>query len=256
MAEDGLTRADLARRPCAPAPRRRPSRGPSPRSVRRHAHALPDASRFRPSTSFTGSRIPPPGLKSAALVAVRSGSRRGSRPRSSSRKWVMPSPRAHSRAARRSSTWARQRHVELPVRSRSQSIPRSSGSAASRRCSRRRGPPGAARLGAAEVGDGQLVAVVDRSRQHPGVAAAGAIGGGALLDHRDVRPRVEGLQVERGPEAGEARADDDEAGLVAALERRLGRARGSWRQPVASSSMGRVRVPRAGIMAAPRAALN
>ena len=66
--------------------------------------------------------------------------------------------------------------------------------------------------------DRKTVAVVHRLGKHAGVAAAGAIRRHALLDHGDRGGRVEGLEEERGPEAGEARPDDHDVGVPAALE--------------------------------------
>jgi len=93
-----------------------------------------------------------------------------------------------------------------------------------------RGQPAGFRF--AEVLDGQTVTVIDRFRQHPGVAAAGAVCGGALLHHRDRRPRFELFQRERGPETGEPGADDGHIGFPIAVER-LRRNRCSGGQPVA-----------------------
>src|SRR5271169_1795233 len=90
----------------------------------------------------------------------------------------------------------------------------------------------ATRLVAAEVGDGQLVAVVYAFGEDPCVAAAGARRRPALLDDRDADPGLESQEMKGRPEPGEARADDDHVGIPSPLEGRRERTRGPG-EPVA-----------------------
>ena len=75
-----------------------------------------------------------------------------------------------------------------------------------------------ARFGLAEVGDGQGVRMVEGLGQDPGVPPARPGGRGPSLQEHHVPARVQGLQVERRPEAGEAAAHDRHVGHDVARE--------------------------------------
>jgi hypothetical protein len=57
--------------------------------------------------------------------------------------------------------------------------------------------------------------VVHGVAEHAGVPPAGAVGRDLPLEHEDFGLRVELLEEERGPEPGEAGADDRDVGLDA-----------------------------------------
>ena len=65
----------------------------------------------------------------------------------------------------------------------------------------------------------------ERGLEEAAVAAAGAVAAGLGLEQEHVACGVVGLGVQRGPEAGEAAADDAEVGLAHARRRRRLRAR-------------------------------
>jgi hypothetical protein len=56
-----------------------------------------------------------------------------------------------------------------------------------------------ARFGLAEMLNGETVPVIHRLGEHPGVAAAGPVGGDLLLEDDHFGTRVELLDEERGP---------------------------------------------------------
>jgi hypothetical protein len=76
--------------------------------------------------------------------------------------------------------------------------------------------------------------VVHGLGEHPGVASARAIGSDLPLQDHHPDARVELLEEERGPEPGEAGADDGDIGLDDRLERR-DLSRGTLGEPVAGS---------------------
>jgi len=74
------------------------------------------------------------------------------------------------------------------------------------------------RLVAAKMGDGKGVGVVDRLSQDPRIAATRSVGSPFLLQDCDLEARLEVLEVMRGPQAGEARANDDDVSLALTLQ--------------------------------------
>ena len=70
----------------------------------------------------------------------------------------------------------------------------------------------------AEVRDRELVRVVDRLADDPGVAAAGAVPRRALLEDADRQRRLELLEKQGRPEPREPGADDGDVGRDLARE--------------------------------------
>ena len=70
-----------------------------------------------------------------------------------------------------------------------------------------------ARLRFTEVPDRETVAVVHRLGEHPGVPPARAVGRDLPLQDHHLDAGVEFLEEERGPEPGQAGADDGDIGL-------------------------------------------
>ena len=95
-----------------------------------------------------------------------------------------------------------------------------------------RGEP--ARLGLAEVPDGEAVAVVHGLRQHAGVPSARPVGGGLALEDRHLGGGIELLEEERGPEPGEPGTHHGDVGLARAVEWDGG-ASGALGEPVAGA---------------------
>ena len=75
------------------------------------------------------------------------------------------------------------------------------------------------RLGAAERD--QVLEVRPPGQREAAVAAAGAGAADVGLDQRDVGAGGAALELERGPQTGEAAADDADVGLGVALEARV-----------------------------------
>jgi hypothetical protein len=76
--------------------------------------------------------------------------------------------------------------------------------------------------------------VVHGLGEHPGVPPARAVGRDLPLQDHQPDARVELLEEERGPEPGQAGADDGDIGLDDRLERR-DLSRGALGEPVAGS---------------------